>query len=317
VIGNAALRIEASDTSLAWQLHQLAHALNPEHANIRLNLAEFLLDYARGDDAWNEVQAQLDWLAANAPQERPDRQTAFRARLALARGERDMSREIAEGLLSRAGARDASFEEARYACAVLSRLKFRDRLEIFIRDRLRLRLPDDAGSNTYLLLRTAGDELFEETGELEARGADIFRHLAAVAFCPDDQAVADVLNNLAVLYNARRDSDYTELAGQLWLHAIRLAPDDKVILQAYGRYMERRDVDSARRLQLGQPLDIPQPVPGAVRALAARLPAHLSQGPWWWEEFTPPDPACGLDELAAGPSAGPAGPGTQDPPGAD
>jgi hypothetical protein len=315
-IGNAALRIEAADTALAWHLHQLANALNPEHANIRMNLADFLLDYARGNDAWNEVEAQLDWLAANAPEERPDRQTALRARLALARGDQDMSREIVENLLSRAGSPDASFEEVSYGCTVLSRLKFRDRIETFVRDRLMLRLPDDAGSNTYTLLRIAGDELFEETGELEARGADILRHLAAVAFCPNDQALADVLNNLALLYNTRRDSEYTELAGQLWLHAIRLAPDDKVILRAYGRYMGRRDVDSASRLQLGQPLDIPEPVPGAVRALAALLPARLSEGPWWWEEFTPVDPACGLDELAAGQSSDSAGTGTQDPPGA-
>ena len=314
-IGNAALRVEAGDTELAWQLHQLAHALYPAHANIRLNLTEFLLDHARGDDAWNEVEAQLDWLTANAPEERPDRQTALRARLALARGDREASREIAEELLDRAGAPDASFEAIRYACTVLSWLKFRDRMETFIRDRLSLRLPDDAGYNTYTLLRIAGDELIEETGELESRGADILRHLAAVAFCPEDQDLADVLNNLALIYNTRRDSDYTELAGQLWLHAIRLAPEDRVILQAYGRYMERRDVDSARRLQLGQPLDIPEPVQGAVRAFTARMPAHLSEGPWWWEEYAPAEPACGLDELAGGlpASSSSSVPGPRDP----
>jgi KAP family P-loop domain len=308
-IGNAALRMERADIALSWQLHQLAHLLNPEHANVRLNLAEFLLDYARGDDAWNEVEAQLDWLAANAPEERPERQIALRARLSLARGDREMSREIVEELLARAGTPDASFDEVRYACSVLSNLKFRDRMETFIRDRLRLRLPDDVmGSNTYTLLRVAGDELTEETGELEARGADIFRYMAAVAFCPNDQALADVLNNLAIICNTRRDTDYTELARQLWLHAIRLAPDDHVIRRAYGRYMEGRDEDSARRLQLGQPLEIPDPVPGAVRSIVAGLPAHMSEGPWWWEEFAPSEPGRGLSELAVWPLAGSPGP---------
>ncbi|GEM_PF-6259670 len=303
-IGNAALRLESADAELAWELHRLAHSLDPDHPNVRLNLAEFLLDYAQGEAAWTEVERQLDWLLGNAPGERPERQLALRARLAQARGEQAKSRELIEEFLSRSGRPDAPFEQVGYAVMVLRDLKARARMEEFVRDRLELRLPGDQGGNTYRLLRMLGDELIEETGELEARGTDMLRHLVAAAFCPDEQSVADVLNNLALIYNTRRDARYAELAGLLWLHALALAPGDQVIRQAYGRYLERRDVETARRLQLGRPVDLPRPAEGEVRRIAAGLPPHMSEGPWWWEAFTPPEPARGFAELAIASSGG-------------
>jgi hypothetical protein len=298
-IGNAAIRIEPADTALAWELHSLAHFLDPEHANIRLNLAEFLLDYAQGDDAWAEVESQLDWVLANAPQERPDRQLALRARLARGRGDEALCIELVEQFLDWAGRPESTADDFAYAVRVLSQLKMRGRLETFIHDRLNRGLPDEQGTTyAYTLLRTLGDELIEEDGELESKGTDILRYLVAVEFCPDDQSVADVLNNLALIYNTRRDSRYMELAGLLWLHALQLAPEDQVIRQAYSRYIERRDVESARRLQLGQPLEIAQPAAGEVERLVSALPPRMSEGPYWWEVFRPQVPLQGFAELA-------------------
>jgi len=297
-IGNAALRLEADDQQLAWTLHQLAHALDPLHPNVRLNLADFLLDYARDENAMAEVASQLDWVAANAPDLRPQRQLILRVRLERARGNEEAAEELIQSLLDQVRQPTASFDEVASALVLLRQLKDRREMTSLVRERLDLRLPDDLGINTYRLLRMLGDELIEEDGEIEGQGVDILRHLLAVALCPDDKSVAAVLNNLALIYNNRGGPEYEELAGMLWRHALEIDPSDQQIRRAYARFLEPRDPDSSNQLLQGRMPSIPIPADGAVRRLAATLPAHLSQGPHWWEDFTPPEPMRGFPELA-------------------
>ena len=308
VVGNAALRLESEDAQLAWNLHRLAHSLDPDHANIRLNLSDFLLDYARGGDAWTEVEQQLDWVKVHAPEHKPERQLALRARLAQARGDESGGRELIDDLLTSAMEPDAPFDEVASALVLLRQLKDRETMETVVRRRLDLGLPEDRGTNTYRLLRLLGDELIEEEGDVEGRGIDILRHLLAVAFCPGDDDAAAVLNNLALIYNNRGGPAYEQLAGMLWRHALELDPGDTTIRQAYARFIEERDMENARRLQLGQTPTIPVPAPGDVQRLVASLPAHLSACLWWWEAFTPPEPAKGFAELAIPATQGPSNP---------
>ena len=296
-IGNAALRVQSEDAQLAWELHRLAHSINPSHANIRLNLADFLLQYARGEDAWSETEQQLNWVAAHEPAFKPERQLALRARLARARGDETTSRDILETLIDTARQPDGSIDVVMGALSALRDLDETSNFEELIHDRLHLRLPNDQGAGTYRLLRVLGDELIEEEGEMESRGIDVLRYLLAVAFCPDEDDVAAVLNNLALIYNHLDKPAYGQLAGMLWRHAVEIDPTDAQIRQAYARYLER-DPENVRRLQLGQMPSIPLPPYEEVRQLVRGLEAHLSSGPWWWEAFTPPEPAHGFSPFA-------------------
>jgi hypothetical protein len=298
-IGNAALRVESGDAQLAWDLHRLAHSLNPEHSNIRLNLSDFLLDYARGEDAWSEVERQLDWVAAHEPEFKRERQVQLRARLAQARGDNAGSRALVDTLIASSREPGATFEKVLDALTALSDLKETAAFEDLIHNRLNLRLPDDQGAGTYRLLRVLGEELIEGEAEVESRGIDILRYLLAEAFCPDESDVASVLNNLAWIYNyrGRNVPVYKELAGMLWRHAVELEPGDASVREAYARYLER-DPDNVRRLQLGQMPTIPLPSYAEVRELVRGLDARLSSGPWWWEDFRPLEPAYGFPPLA-------------------
>jgi hypothetical protein len=172
-------------------------------------------------------------------------------------------------------------------------------MESVVRGRLALHLAEDQGNQTYQLLRALGDQLIAAEGETEARGVDILRHLVARSFCPADDDVAAVLNNLALIYNGRRGAGYEQLAGMLWRHAMELDPSDTTIRQAYARYLEQSDPESGRQLRLGRLPDIPLPSPTEVQRVVAALPPHMSSGPWWWEDYSPPTPQQGFPEMAS------------------
>jgi len=297
-VGNAAVRSESHDTQLAWDLHRLAYFIDPRHPNVRLNLADFLIDYASGEEAWTEAQRQLEWLAANEPDLQPERQLRLRAQLAYARGNAEASQQLVQDAVARALEPTASFDDVASALVLLQKLEDRENMEMTVRQRLALNIPDDQGYNTYRLLRLLGDQMIAAEGETEARGVDILRHLVARSFCPADDDLAAVLSNLALIYNSRGGVGYEQLAGMLWRHALELDPSDTTIRQAYARYLEQRDQESGRQLLLGRMPNIPLPSPDEVRRVVAGLPPHLSSGPWWWERYSPPAPSRGFPELA-------------------
>lgn len=305
-VGNAAVRSESQDTQLAWDLHRLAYSIDQNHPNVRLNVADFLIDFASGDEAWTEAERQLDWLAVNAAGHQPERQLRLRAQLEQARGNAEEGRRLTEAVVSQALEPTAPFDGVASALVLLQKLGDRERIESVVRERLGLRLAEDPGYNTYRLLRSVGDELIGAEGETEARGVDILRHLVAEYFCPDDDDVAAVLNNLALIYNNRSGAGYEQLAGMLWRHALELDPSDTTIRQAYARYLEQHDPESGRQLLLGRMPSIPLPSPGEVRRVVAAIPPRMSSGPWWWEEYSPPAPLRGFGELAI--------PGDREPP---
>lgn len=296
-VGNAAVRSETQDIQLAWDLHQLAYSIDPSHPNVRLNLADFLIDYASGEEAWTEAQHQLEWLAANAPDLQPERQLRLRAQLAHSRGNAEETQGLVQDVMNRALEPTADFDDVASALVLFQKLQDRDEMESVVRRRLALHLAEDQGNHTYQLLRALGDQLISDEGETEARGVDILRHLVARFFCPADEDVAAVLNNMAIIYNSR-GAGYEPLAGMLWRHALELDPSDTTILQAYARYLEQRDPESGRQLRLGRMPNIPLPSPSEVQRVVADLPPHMSSGPWWWEDYSPPTAQRGFPELA-------------------
>ena len=296
-IGNAAVRSENQDIQLAWDLHQLAHAVDPNHSNVRLNIADFLIDYASGEEAWTEAQHQLEWLAVHAPDLQPERQLRLRTQLAHAQGNVEETQRLVHEMLSRALEPTADFDEVASVVFLLQKLGDREQVESVVRSRLALGLAEDAGDHTYQLLRSLGDQLIAGDGEIEARGVDILRHLVARSFCPADDSVAAVLNNLAIIYNIRGGA-YDRLAGMLWRNALDLDPSDMTIRQAYARHLEQRDSESGRQLRLGRMPNIPLPSPDEVERVVASLPPHMSSGPWWWEVYSPPTARRGFPELA-------------------
>src|SRR5262249_31790051 len=124
-VGNAAVRSETQDIQLAWDLHQLAYAIDPRHPNVRLNLADFLIDFASGEEAWTEAQHQLEWLAVNAPGLQPERQLRLRAQLAHARGNAEDTQRLVHDVTSRALEPTAAYDDVVSAIVLFQKLEER------------------------------------------------------------------------------------------------------------------------------------------------------------------------------------------------
>ena len=285
-IGNIAVDLERVDPNVAWQLYNLAQQLNPEHANNRLNAADFLLTYA-DERALDAVAEHLDWLATNRPDHRPTRQTLHRVDLQIKRNENPDARLLYQ--LADAVATDAELGIVGHVIRMLRTLKHYDILEDMMRRRI-VRSQDDPESSLggldVLLGVTAEALLGAPGGEAEERGVDMTRYMLGVGFIKNAQAISGFAHNLAVTF----EENHPDVAGGLWRYAYELYPADPRLRRSYaGFLLEKGDPDNARAVQIGQEVTIPALMDDDICHLLSAVPAYMSTEVRWWENYVPED----------------------------
>jgi hypothetical protein len=282
-VGNLALRIERRDPQLALAMHQVAVHLDPAHANIRLNLASFLIDVG-AREVEPAAREHLDWLAEHEPEFKPMLQRVLRARLALLGGERPEGiGELVDDALG-AGSKDGSWREL---IRLLRRLEDADALERVSRTWFeQLYGEEDRTAASEVLDTLAEGLVMMSDDDAISRGADIMRLLVARGFLPSSQYPAVRIGNLAILYANRR---YGAAAGALYRIAYERLPQLSSIRAAYARHLlNQGDPQNAYAVQQGQEVRIPVPDEAALRAALAEVPPRFDQEPQWWAEYDLP-----------------------------
>ncbi|MET8164022.1 P-loop NTPase fold protein [Streptomyces sp. NPDC005329] len=284
-IGNMAIRLDAWAPELAWQLHELAHATDPTHENIELNLAEFLLEYG-SIGALPAVAEHLASVATRAPDFKPNRQALLAATLNLAQGYAPEEGEL-EALVQVA-AEDSSNDGFRtQVFQLLEKAKNYVLLEKLIQEWVETECskPDQGQAST--VLRFLADSFSaSRNDEVGARGIDLMRYLLWTGSSADDETFSSAASNLAVLLSGH---GYDEISGMLWRLAYEISSDNSQLKAAYSSHLiSIDDAQNAQAVQLGQMVDIPSPTEAEMEAACSRLPAYFSTGPWWWEEACRP-----------------------------
>ncbi|MEU5321907.1 P-loop NTPase fold protein [Streptomyces sp. NPDC021056] len=294
-IGNVAIRLDTWAPELAWQLHELAHAADPTHENIELNLAEFLLEYG-SVGALPTVAEHLASVAQRAPEFKPNRQALLSVRLTLAQGYAPAEGEL-DLLVQAAIAEDSSDGFRTQVFQLLEKAKDYVLLEKLMQQWAEAeRSKPEKGQASMVLRYLAYSFSVSSDDEIEARGIDLIRHLLWTGNSPDDEAFTSAANNLAVLLSGR---GYEDIAGMLWRIAYDIDSESPQLKASYSSHLiSIDDAQNAQAVQLGQMVDIRPLSDAEMEAICSRLPAYFSTGPWWWEEgYMPVSPYRPIDAL--------------------
>lgn len=305
-IGNLALVANRVDSRLSWELHKLAHELDPEHLNIRINIADFLLDEA----ATNEAAASLALdhvrfcLATDSEFKNAHvKHLEFRALAALDKLTGRDRGEFAERMqFVLDSEEDAFWIELVQALVPVS--GWEDAVDQVIQSVISSR-PE----YTYRAMRGWADTLLEATArrgvELIPLALDVLRFVCATSGLPFDprltteaerrvgpeQLQIDCAHNLALAYWTASltdvgDSDVLlEASAQIWRLVYEGSQSER-IRTGYSRMLAEAlgESESAERVLNGQAVEIPLPSEANLRSIAERIPTYFEpDADRWWE----------------------------------
>ena len=300
-IGNIALRVAARDPGFAWELHSMAHQLAPEHANIRLNLADFLLDNVPGDREAAEIAlAHVEWCQQNQPDHREGRARHLRFRALATLGVDDPEiRASVPDLIDYVMTTESNAIWAELLERLIAGLSWYEEAEQLIK-----RIVQDRPQRTFEALRGWADLLVvKETGSPEeALATEVLRWLccesglvfdSSQALTDErgaDKILADTAHNLATVLYA---NDFDDVAAAIWRWVYEASPDG-MVGRAYSRLVSNHlgDKETALRVLNGQEISLPIWTAEEARDAADALPVRFAtpNQELWWEDL-PVEPA--------------------------
>ncbi|GAA3015077.1 P-loop NTPase fold protein [Actinokineospora diospyrosa] len=282
-VGNIALRLEREDVDLAWALHQVAHTLDPQHTNIRLNLVDFLLDQ-KNPAVEDIVVEHLNWCELNAPEFEPLRRRVYRARL-----DHILGHEITDiDELIDVAVADTGSAGKRQLWVIINDRNLYDRYVPLMRPWFE----QDYQSGDYsractVLANYATGMIGSSDSEWAAHGADALRFRIKHGFLTNlDRLGAIDITNLAIYLG---NIKHFAAAAALYRIAYEYVPSAAEIRSSYARFLVnvQDDPQNARSVQQGQELAIPLPDHDALVAAFADLPERFSDREQWWLEYPP------------------------------
>ncbi|MFJ6730430.1 P-loop NTPase fold protein [Streptomyces sp. NPDC091281] len=280
-IGNMAIRLNDWAPEVAWQLHELAHAVDPSHENIELNMAEFLIEYGT-PGALQAVADHLASVARRSPEFKPSRQAYLAVSLRMAQGYEPREGELES--LVQAACEDRSNDGFRtQVYQLVEKARNFALLEQLVQQWVEIeREKPDGGSGSTVIRFLADSFSVSRNDEIAARGLDCMRYLLWSGSSADDETFSTAASNLAVLLSGQ---GYEDISGMLWRVAYDIISGNSQLRAAYSSHLVGLDdAQNAQAVQLGQMVDIPLPTEAELEQACSRLPAYFSAGPWWWED---------------------------------
>ncbi|MGW5639112.1 P-loop NTPase fold protein [Streptomyces sp. NPDC003832] len=301
-IGNMAIRLDSWAPELAWQLHELAHASDPSHENIELNLAEFLLEYG-SIGALPAVADHLEAVAQRAPEFKPYRQALLATRLKLAQGEVPPEGEL-QALVRISAEANPGDGFRTQLFQLLDKVRNYVLMEDLVQQWLEEECEKPDQGQAPIVLRILADSFsISSNADIEARGTDLLRYLLWTGSSADDETFSAAANNLAVLLSGH---GFDDISGMLWRIAYATSSENAQLKAAYSSHLlNLDDAQNAQAVQLGQMVDIPMPTDAEMEEACSTIPDYFSSGPWWWEErYLPIAPHKPLQALRPQPRGG-------------